>query len=583
MISKSALRVLGALSLALGAVNGDSDGAERIHPDHEYARERANMVFNAIHSAGRQWGSSLYHNGFGFFPVIVPEGTLFYHGTHQQVPPPGPEWLAFEIEHAENFAVSTRPRRGDGHGPPPRNGEPPPKDGKPRGQKPLGEEGFREELRRRGEHDASSDESDRRHGPGKGDGDDEQKNRRGYLHTYQTTRDLNLLLLDGMSAGKTNMGTLDSQDLVIRENKTSNGDVGWDELVRAVDLCDVVTEWGYDGLVRVEIGFEIIHCNFSSGVDLASVTRTELYQDTMGNHELSSFQWARAVGERYNDIGGDRLRIDFSSMVSGLFFPINISSTQAERPDLMRLGTATLDELKDIKGYLKDVATQPRRFTVNWQGLVDLIVSRFSKRLAMMAYESLPSNYFIDEVEAATLTWFDAPPLPNDANMAEYQINRTTDAVQRCRKHFLRPALLARERWSLEDDLIYTSVDSVMQTICTDLFSVRTLLIRASGSGSSDYKVNKQDSDDAELDRAVETGRAVVQQLVDTLGWSTWKQRQPCAPDEVLFIAMWPFGEEDDHWNPGCRSVDQIRQPSSSYWRGHQPPKPGPPPPRRTE
>ncbi|KAM0420914.1 hypothetical protein ACHAPT_011303 [Fusarium lateritium] len=574
MVPKPSLGFLGTLSLALRAVSGESDDVEHIQPDQASARDRAHMVFNAIHSAGRQWGSSLYHNGFGFFPAIVPQGTLFYHGARQNVTPTGPEWLAFEIEHAENFAPSFRSTPGDGR---PR---PPPPDGKPRGRKPLVEvEEPRQELRRRSEHGRKGHGTDKRRGPGDGDDDDdgEPRNYRGYLHTYQAKRDLKLLLIDGMSAGKTSMGTLDSQDLVLRENTTNHGYGVWDEWARALDLCDIATEWGYDGFVRVEIGFEVIQCNFSTGVNLVSMTRTEMIDNTMGRHGLNAFQWARAAGERYNDIGGGRLRIDFSSMVSGLFLPINISSTDAERPDLMRLGAATLDELKDLKAYLKDVATQPRRFTVNWQGLVDLIVSRFGKTLALMTYESLPSEHFMSEIEAATLTWFDAPPLRDDVSVVERERNRTADAIERCRKHFLRPALVAEERWSLEDDLIHTSIDTVMGHICRDLFSVRSLLLEASGSTSNGYKINGEAGNKDKLEEAVKTGRAVVQQLFDTLGWTTWKQSQPCPPDEVLFVAMWPFGEEEDHWSPGCRTIDQIKHPSTSYWRGWgHPPRPKP-------
>ncbi|KAF5017435.1 hypothetical protein F66182_10639 [Fusarium sp. NRRL 66182] len=520
------------------------------------------MVFNAIHSAGRQWGSSLYHNGFGFFPATVPTGTMFYHGARQNQTPTGPEWLAFEVEHAENFARSFRFKYGRKPFPGVR---PPPGNGKPGKQKVMpGAEMFREELRRRSEHELNNDRNEGGFDSSDLADDSPPVNFRGYLHTYQTNRELSVLLIDGMSAGKTSMGTLDSQDLLLRENNTDDG--AMDEWHRALDLCDVAAEWGFDGFARVEIGFEIIKCNFSSGLDLVSMMRTELYDNMMGEHDLSLFRWARAVGERYNDIGGDRLRIDFSSMVSGLFFPINISSTNAERPDLLRLGAATLDELKDLKAYLKDVVHQPRRFTVNWQGVVDLVVSRYSKRLAFMTWESLSWHYFIDEIEAATLTWVDAPRQPDDVALTEQELNRTADAIERCRTHYLRPALLAKKRWSLEDELIYTSIDAVLGNICRELFSVRSRLLEASGSSLNDYKI-KGSKDKTELNNAVEKGRSAIKGLVESLGWSVWTQPQPCPPDEMPFIAMWPFGAEEDHWHPGCRSIDQIQHPANTYWR----------------
>lgn len=531
-----------------GVTAANVSPAKPISPSHDSAKENANLIFNAIHSAGRQWGSSYYHNGFGFFPAVMPIGTLMYHGSHTNQTPPGPEWLAFEIEHAENFGKSFR---GGGHGrrPPPLRPPGPPGKGKGPGVKPKPGNG-REELRRRDE--------------------DDTKTYRGYLHVYQANRDLNLLVLDGMSAGKTTMGTLDSQDLLLRENTTKHNAPGhFDEWPRALDLCDIVTEWGYDGVVRMEVGFEVIHCDFTKGLELVSMTRTIMPEDKVGDEEMEGFEFVRALAERYDGLGGDRLRIDFSSMVSGLFFPINISSIDADRPDLFRLGAASLGELKDVKSHLEKVATGPRRFTVNWQGVVDLIISRFSKRLASLASAELPWKYFADQIESVTATWFDAPPLPEDVSLAE--MNRTADAIDRCQRHFLRPAVVSQSRWSFEDDLIFTSIDSVMGTICHDLFLIRNILLDASHSQPSHSEPNHRDGinkdNDDDLREAVKTSRALIQAMMKKLGWTCWLQTQPCPVDQVMFIAMWPIGAEEDHWNPGCRSIDQIRQTSNSYWK----------------
>ncbi|KAK7429000.1 hypothetical protein QQZ08_004407 [Neonectria magnoliae] len=538
-----------ALSVAVSGASGFPTD-KPIKPNHESAKENANRVFNAIHSAGRQWGSSLYHNGFGFFPAVMPMGTLLFHGDWNNTVPVGPEWLAFEIEHAEGFARSykkgfrKRPGFPEGRKPDDPNPPPPPLNGHSNHQEPLsGSEKTRQELRRR--HDD--------HGPD--DHGDENKTIRGYLHTYQAKRDLNLLYIDGMSAGKTDMGTLDSQDLLLRENTTNHQQPGFNEIPRALDLCDLAEEWGYDGLVRMEAGFEVIYCDFTNGLNLVSMTRTMMPEDKVGDDSLAQFQWARAVGERYNGLGADRLRIDFSSMVSGLFFPINITSTDIDRPDLLRLESAGLPSLKDIKRYLADVATQPRRFTVNWQGVVDLIVGRFARRIESMTSDALSWKLFVDEVESITATWFDASPLPDDISLADEGMNRTADAIFRCRKHFLRPATINWEKWSFEDELIFTSIDTVMENVCNTLFSVRELLYDASARG------------DSRLQKAAKTGRTLVRSLMEDLAWTIWAQEQTCPAGEVLFIAMWPFGGAKDHWNPGCRSIDGLMQPGDEpYW-----------------
>jgi hypothetical protein len=162
-------------------------------PHIDNARQNAPQIFNALHSSMRQFGSSLKHNGMSFFPVSIPNNTLLYHGTRNDSPVIGMEWLAFEIEHAEVFARSRMGR------PPGRGGDRPPgsRPGMPgepgRGPPPIE---FMEEF---------SEEPL------------EEPLNSAYLHIYRTKHPIsNLLYVDGMSAGKSSMGTLDTQDLVLR-------------------------------------------------------------------------------------------------------------------------------------------------------------------------------------------------------------------------------------------------------------------------------------------------------------------------------------------------------------------------------
>ncbi|ESZ89598.1 hypothetical protein SBOR_10019 [Sclerotinia borealis F-4128] len=201
MLSPSLILAPLLLSLFISASAVPGQSPLLVHqssdPSIENARVNAPAVFNAIHSSMRQWGSSLKHNGMSFFPATVPKGTLLYHGTHTPEPVKGMEWLAFEVEHAEMFA---RPRRGHvpgsrpggGHGHGPGKGPPPHARMDSRPKSPHG-------------------------GNVHGDAEDKDEDSHGYLHTYRTSRSLTkLLYIDGMSAGKTSMGTLDSTDYVIR-------------------------------------------------------------------------------------------------------------------------------------------------------------------------------------------------------------------------------------------------------------------------------------------------------------------------------------------------------------------------------
>jgi hypothetical protein len=97
-----------------------------------------------------------------------------------------------------------------------------------------------------------------------------------YMLTYQTTRTVQVLYFDGESAALQGLGQLDTQMLHIFGNVTGpihqNRTFGlFDEYARADGLCDWLFEnklggvgWGFEGIVRMNAGFELIWCNFSS-------------------------------------------------------------------------------------------------------------------------------------------------------------------------------------------------------------------------------------------------------------------------------------------------------------------------------
>ncbi|KAL7917941.1 hypothetical protein ACQKWADRAFT_265908 [Trichoderma austrokoningii] len=527
--------------LALSAVAAKaSPAAEPIRPNHDSAKANANHIFNAIHSAGRQWGSSLNHNGFGLIPVTLAAGTLLYHGGYSKDPPEGLEWLAFEVEHAENFVRVARrsPIGRPGH------------DERQQHQKPLGQ---------------PETDNDPDRGP--------EGRIRGYLQTYQTARDVQLLYVDGSGAAKSPIGTLDSQDYVLSPNRSFEWYNLAGEMERATAMCDMITKWGWSGIMRMEIGYEVIWCDFKSDLIHESSVRALIQEDRLKEDRfLNTYIWTRAVAERYDGLGGDRVKMDFSSMVSGFFFPINISHTDPERPDLIRLKAATLEHRLDIRAYLLKVFSEPRRFNVNWQGIVDMIVTRFSKRLAAMASTVLSADMFIEELEHATLTYLEAPGLPDDATLmaGDGGKNLTAEAIDRCATIYLKPSLLSRQNWTLQDDLIHTSLLAVMQHICNDLYLMRSVLLQAAPDPSYDAYLIDKSMDNDEMNEAVSQSRAIVRNLVDELAWTTWKKPQLCAEDEVLLTVMWPFGDSKDYYNPGCVPYSEVTEDRRGYWRPYE-------------
>ena len=507
----------------------------------------------------------------------MPKGTIMYHGGMHNVTPEGFEWLAFEPEHAQNFAFSYRPK----------DRKPPPK------PKPDVVDGSIEDTSISIVDEEATESQKNLNSPhtnpvspnnnGKDDDDDDDDNRtgyvRGYLQTYQATRSLNLLYIDGMAAGNSHLGLQDSEDMVLRQDFTEDWAVhAAHEGQRAKELCEIANEWGYDGVLRMEIGFEVVYCDFQDGgMRRISNLRTFTREDAIG--ELTQefvFRWSRAVGERFDGLGGGRVKIDYSSMVSGFMFPINISNTDPDRPDLIRFKAATPAHMLDIKNYVARVFKAPRRFNVDWQAVVDMILSRFSQRLVRMGSEGLSDISFVEEIEGVTLTYYDSPARDDDIDppddrwdaLSGDEDRRTADAVERCAGFPLLQAEAVRDTWSTEDELIHAALFTVTHDICAALYSVRTLLLsatpgelppaRITPSTSPAFKAARQDS------------RAIIRTLLETLSWTEWRKTRPCPVEEIEFVAMWPVGAENDHWEPGCRSAEYMYRQGgreNSYWR----------------
>lgn len=170
-------------------------------------------LFTSIPTLLHQWSNTIFPNGHTLAAVEIPAYTLLYHGLispEDPYPePPSPEWLAFDLEMSYGIMGSSR----------------------------------------------SS-----------------------FLLTYQTTRPVKALYFDGESASLMGWGQLDTQMLQLFGNVTGpdrdggRGFVGLgEEYLRAHGLCNWLEEaglrgrgWGFEGVVRMNAGFEVIWCDFVS-------------------------------------------------------------------------------------------------------------------------------------------------------------------------------------------------------------------------------------------------------------------------------------------------------------------------------
>ncbi|RDW77968.1 hypothetical protein BP5796_05820 [Coleophoma crateriformis] len=404
-----------------------SNDNDRYGPSIDCAKKNANFIFNAVHSSMRQWGNSLHHNGLSLYPAMIPQGTLLYHGAPDAKTPPSFEWLAFEIEHAEMFAISWE-EVGQG--------------------RPSRQSILYSNVEKSTANAAHTQQ--------------EWIFEPGYLQIYQANRPLRVLYIDGSSAAKSPFGTLDSQDLIILDKPRSHRE----ELERAKDLCTLGAEWGIEGFIRMEAGFELIKCDFSDGFDYLSHNKRPENDSLKGTEDVFFVEYMRDVASRYHSIGARRVVLDYSSMTSAFFYPANLSSEDSGDYDLSlpRVMHTEHDQLLRIRSDLKEAVFRQTSVheSVDWQGVVDMIVLRFADRLTLLEAD-LSYLRMTTEIDNLLNMYID---------FSETRPN-ITESIETCSLHYLRPV----EPSTVQDHLIYAAIKTATDKICTTLFQAREHLL----------------------------------------------------------------------------------------------------------
>ncbi|QGA21061.1 hypothetical protein EYB26_008771 [Talaromyces marneffei] len=177
-------------------------------------------IFSSVNGLLQQWANTFFPIGHGIVPCHISPFTNLYHGRQDGNMPESPEWVAFDIEMPYGIMGSER---------------------------------------------------------------------NSHILTYQTTKQIGCLYFDGESATLFGSGMMDTQMLFIYGNVTGprvddgHGLRGLeDEYNRASGLCKWVQDkglgglgWGMEGIVRMNAGFEMIWCNFTS-LSLRLLTKTNV-------------------------------------------------------------------------------------------------------------------------------------------------------------------------------------------------------------------------------------------------------------------------------------------------------------------
>lgn len=369
-----------------------------------------NYVFNAIHNAMRQFGSSLNHNGMSVFYATVPAGTQFYHGTRIPYRIKGTEWVAFEPEFAMRFARMAV-------------------------ESPKGaDEALLESLDEHSEHFRASSVQEhclvgRRSGESTGK-----------LHTYRTKRQLRLLYVDGQSGVFSQKGTLDTQSYVLLPEVPENdSDLG-------EGICRLAqSEWNgrIDGIVRMETGFEIILCDFEEVLEIERITQINSRRD-----DSEDFYLYKAVETRFDGIGGGRVQLDYDDFFSMFVHPESMFFDNTGRPRVDR----SSKHIPILRTAVNDMALRDHNLdVVNWQAVTDMVISRYADRIEYLASAEWPNlNSFQNEVDRALQPFID------------YGLRNTSAEILRCSHQFIHLS-------SGKSSLAHRAMLNVTTTLCSTL------------------------------------------------------------------------------------------------------------------
>ncbi|KAG9314907.1 hypothetical protein JVU11DRAFT_4015 [Chiua virens] len=391
--------------------------------------------------------------------------------------------------------------------------------------------------------------------------------------TFVTTRPINIVYFDGYSAAKMGFGTLDTQDLLawgesVEENV-------WDEAGRIGRLCEWATNLGIDGLVRMEMGFEVILCDFTSGVRVVSSAKIRpgglppimckflppprslaaeilIYGCKAG---VVTFETMHA-GSWHNHFPGEtRIQLDLSRLASFYdtqlvpsLVPIRASQERWDH----RVGNISRQDLSAVKLKLEATFTSPpiRSSGIDWKTLLHVLVDRFSDRLELMhrlltsAIEPADIVDFTNKTQIQLRTmlapYLLLPAAPNDPT-DEAALDWTVPVYKLCATCHTSFTESELDGMTDSEALVLKAIRGTNQEICR----VVTKMWAAGVYAGIDAKQNtKKRLDVTELARLRSTWAQDLNGLMGWLDWSVWVKCDPGCSSEARFNAA-------THWNLG--------------------------------
>lgn len=517
----------------------------------------ASAIFNTVHSALKEKDSNLKPNGVSFIPAYIPPNTRFYHSTGSPNIPSLFEWIAMDYEFSYAFATD-------------------------RIKKKLN--------KRSNEHSKQSPLSAPIHHS------QLPFLETAYLFTFRTTKPLTkLIFLDGASAAKSSP-KMDQQMILSRQQNTT-------ERVNEREAADKICKWGkkygLDGIIRLEVGFEIIICDFHKDLELISnITlnspydlldfpkETDDYDEINGKksidlseqrtevlHNLSSFsswEWIKAGAK--SDTGEKKILLDFSGMVT----PLNMTYIDPNpfKRNISYISTNLKDNI--IQQLENNLGSPVFPFDkTNWQVITNDIVYKFSPLLSLL--NATMNNFDIEQdlksLGTEIITWtYNFMRRYSDETIEDRELKRQS-ALELCILDYVYHTFPLIGT----DLLIYSSIFKIQYEITTvifDFFEFGKQLVDT--YYTAPISNNNTVEDTINPSKRANLLKQDLYKLLETLNWSSFYEcDKKCNFDEVCYTPTWgpsPFG-----WGPGTnhhgtvtRNVSWFQDNGEFYSIGNQ-------------
>ncbi|KAJ7198832.1 hypothetical protein GGX14DRAFT_469051 [Mycena pura] len=378
--------------------------------------------------------------------------------------------------------------------------------------------------------------------------------------TLVVSRPLQILYFDGSSAAKMNDGPMDSQDIVAWGEVLP--DRYFDELQRIRDICDWGRPLGVDGYVRMEMDFEIMLCDFTSGVEVVSMAN--LASPEPGSPRTPSPAIFEVVqsGSWHNRYPGDRrIKLDLTRLVSfydTVLVPSLIESRfSQERWDHRLLGISA-DDVTMVMERLREAyaAPPPKTSDVDWDTLFKVVVDRYGERLEMARYVLNATDADALAIAKKAVLQFrimltpyifrTAVPSPDHGKENAWAAPVFKFCATAHTEYIRRNAELSA-KLTPSEHLLLRAVEETNREICRVVVSMWAEGVIAGLDDALPVHTSGSAAPETDAAALIRRWTAALGDLMAWLDWSVWvKCRPECGVDgphvqELCYLPTWPF------------------------------------------